>query len=1027
MKNPSTRLRLALSASAIALASIVLPTAAEAATCNWLVAAGNWATGGNWSCGVQPSAVDATVITGPGAVVTATGINASTGTLNLGAGNQLILENSFLTVFKTAVTNNGTMSFVAGSEFRSGSGSINIGGTGKITLINTDLGGGTAATWTFGSGQTLNGAGLVGLDNAVMINNGLISSDLGGTIGIDPRGQSGGVALGTGVGSFGIAGLLNNGTIQGTNGSSLSLRNGLYENSATGIIRATDDSRVMLNNEVRIIGGVLTSDATSTIEAVGPPSSNFYLTDLTLTTGSRLNINGGNLNLDTAFTNNGTIRAVGDSSLVTGVHGTAGTIRTDAGATLSIGAASTMGTLINDGTLALGANAVTVTSDYSNANFGSGNAFNARANVTGAGPINAASATMDLSAPGLVGNTLNVGNVRVGGSTNLTITNNGVSTFERGAAQNLGAPSVTLTGADWTAAAGGGTAVVGINFATAGSLAGQTLNVVNNFDNVGDRILNLQGGAYQIANPVISNAASFLSIGPVLVGTVVTRTLDIVNSQVVGAVNFQEGLNVSWGALTGNSIAGTAGSITNLHADNNDGSSMVLTFDTSTAGAKVGAIGVLLASNGAGTSGLGLLGLPTQNLSVTGMVTTGVLVLNPAVANILTAQPITVAAQRVGGSNTASITVRNDGIGPAAGLDGSFNSATGSVSGSGSFINIGSGSSSSAIQVGVNTAVSGVRTGTATLDFSSNLSPNPNVALPSQTVNVTGNVYAAAVANVSSSTVNFGTVRQGAASPMGSLTVTNGASGALTDGLVTSTSGLPSGVSATAPGPLAAGASGSAKFSLDTATAGNVSGSGALTFASHNSEMADLALASQSVTFVGTITELSKATLFKSSGAGVFTGGGTSYTLDFGSLTSGSGVFNSVLGVLNDNSGLSFAELLGGSFTQGAGAGYAFTGNSFAGLIGGTSNIGDLLSFDTTGLANGTYTKTITFNGFSSYTGLGDLSLSPITFNVTALVSGGSLGAVPEPSTWLMMILGFGFIGSALRRRRATVSAKIQA
>ena len=49
---------------------------------------------------------------------------------------------------------------------------------------------------------------------------------------------------------------------------------------------------------------------------------------------------------------------------------------------------------------------------------------------------------------------------------------------------------------------------------------------------------------------------------------------------------------------------------------------MVLTFDTSTAGAKVGAIGVLLASNGAGTSGLGLLGLPTQNLSVTGMVTT---------------------------------------------------------------------------------------------------------------------------------------------------------------------------------------------------------------------------------------------------------------------------------------------------------------------------------------------------------------------------------------------------------------------
>lgn len=29
-------------------------------------------------------------------------------------------------------------------------------------------------------------------------------------------------------------------------------------------------------------------------------------------------------------------------------------------------------------------------------------------------------------------------------------------------------------------------------------------------------------------------------------------------------------------------------------------------------------------------------------------------------------------------------------------------------------------------------------------------------------------------------------------------------------------------------------------------------------------------------------------------------------------------------------------------------------------------------------------------------------------------------GGVPEPSTWAMMLLGFGFMGSALRRRRAT-------
>ena len=33
--------------------------------------------------------------------------------------------------------------------------------------------------------------------------------------------------------------------------------------------------------------------------------------------------------------------------------------------------------------------------------------------------------------------------------------------------------------------------------------------------------------------------------------------------------------------------------------------------------------------------------------------------------------------------------------------------------------------------------------------------------------------------------------------------------------------------------------------------------------------------------------------------------------------------------------------------------------------------------------------------------------------------------AVPEPATWALMILGFGIVGSALRRRRRQVSAKV--
>lgn len=31
-------------------------------------------------------------------------------------------------------------------------------------------------------------------------------------------------------------------------------------------------------------------------------------------------------------------------------------------------------------------------------------------------------------------------------------------------------------------------------------------------------------------------------------------------------------------------------------------------------------------------------------------------------------------------------------------------------------------------------------------------------------------------------------------------------------------------------------------------------------------------------------------------------------------------------------------------------------------------------------------------------------------------------GAIPEPGTWALMLLGFGFVGAALRRRKATVT-----
>lgn len=58
----------------------------------------------------------------------------------------------------------------------------------------------------------------------------------------------------------------------------------------------------------------------------------------------------------------------------------------------------------------------------------------------------------------------------------------------------------------------------------------------------------------------------------------------------------------------------------------------------------------------------------------------------------------------------------------------------------------------------------------------------------------------------------------------------------------------------------------------------------------------------------------------------------------------------------------------------------------------------------------------VAFNNFAVGTGLksGDIIIS----QTQAAFTPGSPGAVPEPSTWAMMLLGFGAIGVSLRRRR---------
>ncbi len=1277
--------------------------------------------------------------------------------VTLATGSTYTLSSADLNLATTFV-NNGTLTIGVNSRVRNDTATLMISGNG--TIILNDIGSSftqlfdNATTATLGAGQIVRGSGDIGINQAVITNNGVIRGDVGGrTLNIDARGGNAGVAVGTGVGTGGIAGLLNNNLIEASNGGIVSIGGGRYENSASGALAVgTTGTLTMLNDanlvnlaaggvldrgSYRSLGGTLTlrgagaaiavigtsaagTDTVVTLSGTGStinalPISGGTATAIdatlrqvdnsgrleilnnrsltivagggggTLTNNGIIQIGGGTLSaaslvntnatasseifgfgaINAATANSGTVRSAGGTLTISAVNGT-GALQSDAGSTLALGSNATTGRLTNNGTLALGGSNVAVATDYTNANFGSGNAFNGRANVTGGGLILADSATQTLSAPGLSGNTLDLGNLRVGGAnqTVLTVTNNGTLTTLRGAVQNGSAPGVSLSNTDFVIGPNGGSSAATISFAgaVAGSLAGQTINVVNNFDNVANASLNLQGAVFNAAIGVVSpdpinlgnvrvggtasgivtianiapagpfseglaitnttttggagvsgvpagliaagnsgtatvslatatagaqsgtvgfgfatdgagtsglaalaiaggsvtvNANVFalanpfitspLQFGNVQQNTVQTRTINVENRQLAGVLAaFQEGLNAGFGVFSGD-VQSATGNIVNLAAGGIDTTTLTVRLDTGSAGAKNGTVEILLQSNGTGTSGLGNLDLAAQNVIVLGQVDAQATVYRLAEATLA---PVNIAfgSRRIGdAAPTQVLTITNSAIadGFSESLDATSGSTTGRATASGGPVSLlAAGSSSTAISVGVDTSVAGAN-GSVTINFASNgagtseLGITPlaaqvvtlggavyqaavagaqpasitlaarrvgdtaasanltisnaapgsggfteslsatasanngfstdgngpvttadlgvggsqaiaisrgtgtagafngsvaiantslasagsglaNLALGGQSVTLNANVYAAAIALVDAATVDFGTVRQGATAPIFALGISNVATGALIDSLVTSIGATPAGITAGAPAALAGGASGTANFSLSTATAGQVGGSTSLGFASSNPEIADLALSPQTIAFAGTVTEVAIAQLFKASGTGGFTGGGNAYTLNFGNYAIGTGQVIADLGVLNAIAASSFSETLGGGFVLTPGTGYSFSGASFAGLIGSASDIGNILTFNYTGLSAGFYTTKLTFNGISSFSGLGDLALAPIELTINARIA-----SVPEPAIWAQFILGFGAIGGLIRRRRGLANGAV--
>ncbi len=569
------------------------------------------------------------------------------------------------------------------------------------------------------------------------------------------------------------------------------------------------------------------------------------------------------------FNNSGTINLnAGTMRFDSGTQGPTGTVRVASGATFQQGAASTVGNMITAGNLVLGGTTLTVHTDYDNANFGVGNAFNRRANVSTTGSGNrlvaAGDANQGLTGTGISGGntatpTILIGNVHVGTNTfSYHIANTGSSgPALRGAIQdsvnggNISDARLSGNGVvagNWGPVAAGSSLQrdIQITVGTAGvftPLAGQAVSIVNNFDNTRSQLLTISSAsgaaAYNLA------AAAAVTPNPVTlanqrVGGVATAALTIANGAPAGS--FTEGLNASFGATTGATTT-NGGAVNLLAGGASNATAMRVGLDGSTAGAKSGTVQIQLASDGSGSSLLGTTQLAPQTVAVNGAF------YNTAVGQA-SPTPVVIANQRVNGNGSQLLTVSNTAAAGAfsEALNASFSSVAAGITASGSLSDlVAGGTNNSALRVGVDTTTAGAKSGNVTLAYQSDgagangRSGLAAIGAGTQTIGVSGNVYQSAIGALQTPALNFGTVQVGQAVSQNLVVrnVATGAAGFVEDlnasfGSASGTgAGLISGIgslSGVAAGSNSSAANGTMTVAVNTAAAGVVNGNIAVNY-----------------------------------------------------------------------------------------------------------------------------------------------------------------------------------------------------
>ena len=610
-------------------------------------------------------------------------------------------------------------------------------------------------------------------------------------------------------------------------------------------------------------------------------------------------------------------------------------------------------------------------------------------------------------------------NQRVGGTATqaLSFTNTAASDgFSEALNASIAATGTATSGGSFSLLAAGASSsalFVGVNTVTAGAKSG-TANITLTSDGTGTsgfsamgiagQSVNVSGNVYRLAT------ASAVSPSPVVlanqrVGGNATQALSFTNT--AAADGFSESLNATI-AASGTATAGGSFSLLAAGATSN---ALFVGVNTATAGAKSGTANIALASDGTGTSGFSALGIAGQSVNVSGNV------FRLAVPQVNTTPVLMVA--RVGDAAPSRIiSVTNNAPDSfTERLNASVSATPAAFTGAGTVTGLLANASSNALTVSLSTAAAGAFSGSASVSLVSSgagTTGAADAALTGASVGLTGRVYAPAVAQLTTATVNFGIVRVGDVVATRFVTVGNGASGALNDSLRASISGgtAPLSTSGTVTG-LVAGASNNNTLAvqLATSTAGVFSSTASVAFTSQNPDLADLGLGSGNVLLSGQVNNLAQVALSKSSGGGSFSGATTSYTLNFGDVVEGTTSLTALLSLGNSTAGV--ADALRGSWSGATVPGDAFTltgFNSFSGLAAGNSLVGLSVGLGTASI--GSFDRVVTLNAFSTNSSGPDFGLAAVELRLQ-----GNVVAIPEPSTYALM-LGGGLMVLAWARRR---------